>query len=77
MAKYTVVNEGYDVEIYPSFKNLLQEYWPEFKDCYLEQDNQCAITQAGLLRALELDGCARVFDPDALAWRYKIQKHNY
>lgn len=78
--KYTIVDEGYDVDIFTK-KELINYLKKLFisDSFYLKQDNQGLCTVQcinNLLLKLENFESVWLYEPDSLEWKYKIQGHH-
>lgn len=78
MTMYTVVNDGYDVDVYRTRKALLKAmslralYFADSDD----GDTQIEVTPAGLTNALRRSTIVRLsIEPDDNDWTYRIESH--
>lgn len=80
MAKYTTVDEGYDVQVYTSFAAL----WRDVSTCryhteldeplYLDSSEETKLTQAALKKELE-SGAAYIYESNRGDWTLKVERH--
>lgn len=83
MALYTIVDDGYDVDVCKSFAalwNYIQGSAHRSTDSdtplYLGSGDTVPLTKAALRQALaEIGGTAWVYEEDADDWTLKIQAH--
>ena len=80
MAPYTVVDGGYDVEVFKSFTAL----WKSVSQCprltdgdsplWADDSESVNLTKAGLRKELDEQGCARAFEAGHYDWTIKVKK---
>jgi hypothetical protein len=77
MSIYTVVDEGYEVDVYRSLKGLTDSVSSSSLYVYQEdnEDAEVEATPAAIRKALRAHGEALLSDDGGRDWRYKIQKH--
>jgi hypothetical protein len=81
MALYTVVDDGYDVDVFKSFEAL----WKSVSQCHrrtedntplwLDESESVRLTKSEFRRELSEHGCARIFeDGYGSDWTLKVQR---
>jgi predicted nucleotidyltransferase len=77
MPIYTVVTEGYDVEVYRTRKALLESL--ESNGLCLEtfgDDEPVVATSAQIAKAIREDSIVRLYPEDGGDWTHRIMRHD-
>lgn len=72
MSIYTVVDEGYEVDVFRTFEALWARY--ENADTYLDDYCQRPMTKSSLRAELRKNGEARLYEEEN-DWKYKVVVH--
>lgn len=75
MSIFTVVDEGYEVEVYRSFTSLWHMVNSNYPTATLDQKGNTRLTRAALQRELR-QGIAWVYAGDDSDWYIKIQRQS-
>jgi hypothetical protein len=69
---YTVVDEGYDVDVFRKFDDLWRRY--ENADTFLDEYCERPMTKSSLRAELRKHGEARLYEENN-DWKYKVVTH--
>lgn len=72
MTIYTVVDEGYDVDVFRTFEALWARY--ENADTFLDDYLERPLTKSALRAELRKSGEARLYEVEG-DWKYKVVAH--
>lgn len=73
MTLYTLVHDGYDVEVYKNRSRLARRLAEE--DLALDEDQEKAATYAQIMKALASESIQRFYPVDSHDWTYRVESH--